>query len=240
MHRHSRSNRSSKKRSATLLVVLVIAVCSLLAVHPVLKARTNSLLGPAKQKAKLQAQPDDSQNARERAQQLGLVPTGKFPLNKYDLVSAMPSDQTHLPVVKGSRSWRKVCYKDANQSSNRYTAKDPASTASTAITYSCCHCRASVQSFLRTPSQLQQFKLRRHKTMRPGYTTLMMLPPDRFTRETPELLWHRFWPTKSLETRTSGCCMVTMTHSSSWMELCALPRTSTLNCLGSSQVIRTP
>ena len=109
MHRHSRSNRPSKKRSATLLVVVVIAVCSLLAVHPVLKARTNSLLGPAKQKAKLQAQPDDSQNARERAQQLGLVPTGKFPLNKYDLVSAMPSDQTHLPVVKGSRSWRKVC-----------------------------------------------------------------------------------------------------------------------------------
>ena len=107
MHRHSRVNKTSKQRSA-LLILLAIAVCSLLAVHPVLKGRTNSLLGSAKQKAKLQAIPDDSQVARERAQQLGLVPTGKFPINKYDLVSAMPSDQTHLPVVKGSRFWRKV------------------------------------------------------------------------------------------------------------------------------------
>ena len=109
MHRHTRINKSSKQRSATLLILLAIAVCSLLAVHPVLKSGTNSLLGPAQQKTKLQAIPDDSQSARERAQQLGLVPTGKYPISKYDLVSAMPSDQTHLPVVKGSRSWRKVC-----------------------------------------------------------------------------------------------------------------------------------
>lgn len=108
MHRHSRLNRSSRQRSATLLIILLFAVCSLLAVRPLLKGRTHSLLGSAKQNAKLQAILDDSQKARERAQQLGLVPTGKFPINKYDLVSAMPSDQTHLPVVKGSRSWRKV------------------------------------------------------------------------------------------------------------------------------------
>ena len=188
MHRHSRSNKSSKQRSATLLVLLVIAVCSLLAVHPVLKGRTNSLLGSAKQTAKLQVIPEDSQIARERAQQLGLVPTGKFPIHKYDLVSAMPSDQTHLPVVKGSRSWRKVCLQDANQSGSKYL-KLSATSASNAITRSCCQCRASVQSFPPTPSQLQQFKRRRHKTMRPGCTTLMILLPDPSTKETPEPLW---------------------------------------------------
>lgn len=113
MHRHSRLSKPNSRRSATLLVIVVIAVCSLLAVHPLLKGRTRTLLGPAQQKAKLQSIPDDSQIARERAIQLGLVPAGKFPINKYDLVSAMPSDQTHLPVVKGSRSWRKVCITEA-------------------------------------------------------------------------------------------------------------------------------
>ena len=112
MHRHSysRLSKPSKRRSATLLVILVVAVCSLLAVYPVLKARTHPLLAPTKQKAQLQSIPDDSQIARERAIQLGLVSAGKYPISKYDLVSAMPSDQTHLPVVKGSRSWRKVCH----------------------------------------------------------------------------------------------------------------------------------
>ena len=192
MHRHSRINKTSKKRSATLLVFLAITVCSLLAVHPDLKGRTNSLLGSAKQKGKLQAIPDDSQVARERAQQLGLVPTGKFPINKCDLVSAMPSDQTHLPVVKGSRSWRKVRSKNANQASKHHTAEDSATTASEAIACSCCQCRASVQLFPPIPSQLLQFKPRRHITMRPGCITLMMLPLDPFTRETPELLWRHF------------------------------------------------
>lgn len=108
MHRHSRFSKPNHRRSATLLILLIIAVCSLLAVHPVLKGRTRSLVGQAKQKAKLQSRPDDNQIARERAIQLGLVPAGKHPIAKYDLVSAMPSDQTHLPVVKGSRAWRKV------------------------------------------------------------------------------------------------------------------------------------
>ena len=191
MHRHSRSNKFSKQRRATLLVLLVIAVCSLLAVHPLLKGRTNSLLGSVKQKTKLQAIPDDSQTARERAQQLGLVPTGKFPLNKYDLVSAMPSDQTHLPVVQGSRSWRKVWLQDANQSGSKYNLKLSATSASNAITCSCCQCRASVQSFPRIPGPLQQFKRRRHKTMRPGCTTLMIPLPGPSTKETPEPLWRR-------------------------------------------------
>ena len=146
MHRHSRLNKSSKQRSATLLVLSVIAVCSLLALHPVLKGRTNSLLGPAKQKAKLQAIPDDSQTARERAQQLGLVPTGKFPISKYDLVSAMPSDQTHLPVVKGSRSWRKVCSQGSSQSTKtRLTKCLLWMCCHCSHTSACCQCRASVQ-----------------------------------------------------------------------------------------------
>lgn len=108
MQRH-RLNKSNKQRSATLVVIALIAICLILAVRPVVHGRTPALLRPAKQKAKLLARPDDSQLARERAMQLGLVPTGKYPITKYDLVSAMPSDQTHLPVVKGSRSWRKVC-----------------------------------------------------------------------------------------------------------------------------------
>ena len=116
MQRHSRLNKSNKQRTATLLLILLIAVCILLAVRPVVHGRTPALLGPAKQKAKLLANTDDSQLARERAMQLGLVPTGTFPISKHDLVSAMPSDQTHLPVVKGSRSWRKVCFQEKQTS----------------------------------------------------------------------------------------------------------------------------
>ena len=110
MHRHSRFSKPNHRRSATLLILLAIAVCSLLAAHPVLKGRTRSFVGQAKQQTKLQSKPDDSQIARERAVRLGLVPAGRYPISKYDLVSAMPSDQTHLPVVKGSRAWRKVCF----------------------------------------------------------------------------------------------------------------------------------
>ncbi len=108
MHRHSRLNKPSKWRAATLLGLLVIAICSLLAVHPVLKGRTFSILTASPSSTKTYSTPDASQIARDRAIELKLVPAGKFPINKYDLVSAMPSDQTHLPVVKGSRSWRKV------------------------------------------------------------------------------------------------------------------------------------
>ncbi|DBA95033.1 TPA: hypothetical protein ACH3X1_002549 [Trebouxia sp. C0004] len=107
-HGHSRLNKPSKWRAVTLLGLLVVAVCSLLAVHPVLKGRTFSILATSStSRAKFYSIPDDSQIARERAISLNLVPAGKYPISKYDLVSAMPSDETHLPVVKGSRSWRK-------------------------------------------------------------------------------------------------------------------------------------
>ena len=111
MHRHGHSHRLNKPgkwRAVTFLGLLAIAVCSLLAVHPVLKGRTLSILPTPTSKVKSYSVPDDSQIARERAIKLKLSPAGQYPINKYDLVSAMPSDQTHLPVVKGSRSWRKV------------------------------------------------------------------------------------------------------------------------------------
>ena len=111
MHRHSRLNKpSSKGRAATVLAVVVIAVCTLLAVRPVIKSSTFAFRGTSA-RDKTYAIADDGQIARERAIQLGLSPAGKFPISKYDLVSAMPSDQSHLPVVKGSRAWRKVLLK---------------------------------------------------------------------------------------------------------------------------------
>lgn len=107
-HSHSRLHKPGKWRAVTFLGLLAIAVCSLLAVHPVLKGRTFSIRPTPTSRVKSYSVPDDSQIARERAIKLNLSPAGQYPINKYDLVSAMPSDQTHLPVVKGSRSWRKV------------------------------------------------------------------------------------------------------------------------------------
>ena len=105
MHRHSRLNKpSSKGRAATLLAVAVLTVCAFLALRPAFKSRAFAFHITER----IQSSPDAEQIARERAIKLNLVPAGRFPISKYDLVSAMPSDQSHLPVVKGSRSWRKV------------------------------------------------------------------------------------------------------------------------------------
>ena len=110
MLRHSpKAQKRGKLRAAVLIGLVVIGVCSLLAVRPTLRGRTHSFLS-AHAPADLSSASfsDDSQIARDRAIELGLVPKGRFPISKDDLVSAMPSDQSHLPVVKGSRAWRKV------------------------------------------------------------------------------------------------------------------------------------
>lgn len=108
MLRHSsKTQKRGKLRAVVLIGLLVVGVCSLLAVRPTLRGRTHSILS-AHARAQLRTQVDDSQIARDRAIELRLVPGGKYPISKDDLVSAMPSDQSHLPVVKGSRAWRKV------------------------------------------------------------------------------------------------------------------------------------
>ena len=43
-----------------------------------------------------------AQRALEKAE------AGRFPVSREDLVVALPSDESHLPLVKASRSWRKV------------------------------------------------------------------------------------------------------------------------------------
>ena len=109
VRQNPRSQKRGKLRAAVLVGLVIIGICSLLAVHPLVKGRTRSLLSAHGHSRSLSSVvTDDSQIARDRAMALGLVPKGRFPINKDDLVSAMPSDQSHLPVVKGSRAWRKV------------------------------------------------------------------------------------------------------------------------------------
>ena len=108
MLRHgSKAQKRGKLPAVVLIGLLVVGVCSLLAVRPTLRGRTHGILS-AHARAGPRSQADDSQIARDRAIELGLVPKGRYPISKDDLVSAMPSDQSHLPVVKGSRAWRKV------------------------------------------------------------------------------------------------------------------------------------
>lgn len=109
LRQNPRTQKRGKLRAAVLVGLTSLAICCLLAIKPLAKGRTSCLLsarGHVRSLASVAT--DDSQNARDRAIALGLVPKGKFPINKADLVSAMPSDQSHLPVVKGSRAWRKV------------------------------------------------------------------------------------------------------------------------------------
>ena len=109
LRQNPRAHKRSNLRAAVIVGLVLIGICSLLAINPFTKGRTRSLLTAHGRALLTNAiARDDSQVARDQAIALGLVPKGRFPINKGDLVSAMPSDQSHLQVVKGSRAWRKV------------------------------------------------------------------------------------------------------------------------------------